>query len=127
GQEGGFEILGRAARARDVGAGRGQALDRAGQVDGDDQVAHHITSISACRAPAARMAWRMEIMSRGLTPRAFRPLTRSDREALSATILSSRPRSSSMKTSDCGTTTVWPSEKGAGWLTAGDSWMLMVR
>src|SRR5579863_6706457 len=41
--------------------------------------AHHITSISACSAPAALIAWRIEIRSRGPTPRALRLLTSSCR------------------------------------------------
>src|SRR5690606_3187842 len=38
---------------------------------------HHCTSISACRAPALFTARRIVIKSRGLTPKALRPLTRS--------------------------------------------------
>ena len=42
-------------------------------------VGHHITSISACSAPAALIACRMAIMSRGPTPSALRPSTSSCR------------------------------------------------
>jgi hypothetical protein len=40
-----------------------------------DAGAHPITSMSACSAPAALIACRMEMMSRGPTPSAFRPST----------------------------------------------------
>src|SRR5690606_18147805 len=97
------------------------------QVGGDGQDVHQITSISACRAPAALMACRMLIMSRGLTPRAFKPLTKVDREVEPPTIRIWRPVSSAMLMSDWGTSAVWPALKGSGWLTKGDSWTETVR
>src|SRR6185312_5802763 len=51
---------------------RGQDVERDG-LGGEG--AHHITWMSACRAPAVLIACRMEIMSRGVTPRALRPAT----------------------------------------------------
>ena len=38
---------------------------------------NHRATISACRAPAARMAWRITIKSRGLTPMLFKAATSS--------------------------------------------------
>src|ERR1043166_3867658 len=51
--------------------------------------AHPITWISACSAPEALMACRIEMMSRGPTPSAFRPSTRlcSDTPSCSTVIL----------------------------------------
>ena len=75
----GFEVLRRLF-------GRGRCLCRTRQ-DGrgfcrdksrrnvDIGRAHPITSISACSAPAALIACRMEMTSRGPTPRAFSPST----------------------------------------------------
>src|SRR5690606_28812658 len=126
GQEGGLEGRGGLAHPR---GGDGGGRGRLEQGRGDGQIAHaHITSISACSAPAALMACRMLIMSRGLTPRAFRPLTRSDSEAPPPTMRICRPRSSSTETSDWGTTAVSPPRlKGSGWLTSGVSCTETVR
>src|SRR5690606_11714527 len=116
GQEGGLEGRGGLAHPR---GGDGGGRGRLEQGRGDGQIAHaHITSISACSAPAVLMACRMLIMSRGLTPRAFRPLTRSDSEAPPPTMRICRPRSSSTETSDWGTAAVSPSQKGSGGTTS---------
>src|SRR5690606_9588999 len=112
--------FGGAARPGLGGEEGGRQGDGAGQ-------AHHITSMSACRAPAALMVCRMEIMSRGVTPRAFSPATRLAREAPFFTVTNLRPFSSSTATPDCGTMAVWPWLNGAGWLTAGLSVTVMVR
>src|SRR5690606_23787569 len=122
-QEVGLKGLCRAAQAFQVlrlaGQGRGGIAQQVGR---GGEGAHQITSISAWRAPAALMACRMLIMSRGLTPSAFRPLTSVDREVEPPTSRISRPASSLMLTSDCGTTTVWPPRlNGSGWLTIGVS------
>ena len=45
--------------------------------DGRNGADHHITSISACSAPVALIAWRMAIRSRGEMPSALRPSTSS--------------------------------------------------
>src|SRR5690606_17343609 len=52
---------------------------------------HYITSISAWRAPADLIACRMVIMSRGLTPSAFRPSTSSLSEMLPSMMPSCLP------------------------------------
>src|SRR6185437_1635468 len=80
-QEPGLELLGRlldlAALRQLRGALHGRrGLDQAWRQDGGRKVGHHITSMSACRAPAALMVCRMEIMSRGVTPSALSPETR---------------------------------------------------
>src|SRR5690606_17641440 len=122
-QEAGLEGFGRAAHGFEIlrlaGAGRGVGAQQVGR---DGEGGHQITSISAWRAPAALMACRMLIMSRGLTPKAFRPLTRVESEVEPPTSRIWRPVSSLMLTSDCGTTTVWPPRlNGSGWLTIGVS------
>src|SRR5215217_808200 len=99
-----------------VGTGR-RTLQHHQVGGGRDGKAHHITSISAWRAPAALMACRMEIMSRGVTPRALSPLTRLASDAPFFKVISWRPRSSSTVTCDWLTTVVSPRLKGAGWLT----------
>src|SRR6185312_11847115 len=53
-----------------------ECVERAQAGHGEAEVAgHHITSISAWMAPAALMAWRMAIRSRGPMPSAFSPST----------------------------------------------------
>jgi hypothetical protein len=70
----------------------------------------------------------MEIMSRGVTPRAFSPPTKVASEAPVRTVRNCLPFSSSTETSLCGTTAVWPVRaKAPGWLTAGCSRTVMVR
>src|SRR5262245_5889508 len=87
---------------------------------------HHITSMSAWMAPEALMACRMEIMSRGPMPSALRPSTSCCSDMPSLT--SARPLPSSRTlTRERGTTTVWPRDNGAGWLTSGRSEMVTVR
>src|SRR5258708_30278111 len=74
---------------------------------------HPTTSISACTAPAALMACRIEIMSRGPTPSAFKPLTNSCRSTPSLSNISCLPMSSSTWILVRGTTCVCLcSEKG---------------
>src|SRR6185295_18187584 len=76
---------------------------------------HYITWISACRAPAALIACRIEIMSRGPTPRAFSPLTSVCRLTPLLSTTSRLPLSSSTSICVRGTTTVWPCcAKGCG-------------
>ena len=67
----------------------GVRLDGAQRV-GDLEIGgtHPITSISACSAPAALIACRIEIMSRGPTPSAFSPLTSTSRLTPSRTMMS---------------------------------------
>src|SRR6202008_72480 len=81
-QEHGLEILGRLARlgllaAMGVAACLEHSEDVAGAGGIERRHAHHISSISAWRAPAALIACRIEIMSRGPTPRALSPSTNS--------------------------------------------------
>src|SRR5262249_54195545 len=66
---------------------------------------HHMTSISASRAPASRMACRIEIRSRGVTPSELSPCTTSPMLAPSRTTMSCA-FSSLIFTSLLGTTTV---------------------
>src|SRR5689334_21822435 len=74
-----FEILARFLRRRDieiaVDCRRAAVLQRGDGREKDGGIAHHSISISACSAPAALIACRMEIMSRGPTPSALRLLT----------------------------------------------------
>src|SRR5262249_32898815 len=77
---------------------------------------HHITSISAWMAPAALMACRMAIRSRGPMPSAFSPSTTCCSDTPSRTMARRLP-SSCTPTRLRGTTRVWPCENGAGWLT----------
>src|SRR5262249_1463557 len=137
-QERGLELLGglldlralgglRRAHGPDAG-GAGRRRDQVRRRDGRAQVSHYCTSISACRAPAVWMLCRIEIMSRGVTPRALRPETRLARDAPDFRVTNCLPFSSSTDRSDCGTTAVVPSrENGAGWLTAELSWTVIVR
>ena len=56
-------------------------------------------------------------MSRGVTPRAFRPLTRDSRDTPDCSTISRLPFSSSILMEEEGVTWVVPWLKGAGWLT----------
>src|SRR5580658_5119206 len=132
GEERGLEVLRRlvdlAALGEVGGAGGGGALG--GRVDGrgdQRERTHHITWMSACSAPDALIACRMEIMSRGVTPRALRPVTTLCNEAPPPTNSSFLPFSSSTLTVLCGTTVVVPWLNGSGWLTFGVSVTVMVR
>src|SRR5712692_7284831 len=105
--------------------GTGDALQH--RIDGERHGrGHHITSMSAWMAPAALMACRMAMRSRGPTPSALRPSTSCCSDTPSLTSASLRP-SSCTPTRVRGTTTVRPREKGAGWLTCGVSEMVTVR
>src|SRR4051812_15209918 len=79
------------------------ALDR-GSLEAER--AHHSTSISAWRAPAALMACRMAIMSRGPMPSALRPFTSSCKVTLAGSTASRRCEFSSTSISVRGTTVV---------------------
>src|SRR6185312_16097253 len=95
---------------------------------GDCRVHQPITSISAWSAPAALIACRMEMMSRGPTPSAFNPSTRCCSDTPSCITAMRLPRLSSTWMLVRGTTWVVPVlEKGVGWLTWGVSVTLMVR
>src|SRR3712207_3394954 len=85
-EEHGFEILRRLARLglglsarlkrfRELPGGAGRELAGRAERQPCEGSCHHITSISACRAPEALMACRIEIMSRGPMPSAFSPST----------------------------------------------------
>src|SRR6185437_10596896 len=93
-------------RARRVGDRR--------QCNGEiERAGHHITSISAWIAPAALIAWRMVIRSRGPMPSALRPSTICCNDTPSLTSASFLP-SSRTPTRVRGTTVVRPRENGAG-------------
>ena len=81
---------------------------------------HHITSMSAWMAPAALIACRITMRSRGPMPSALRPSTICCSDTPSWTSASFLP-SSCTPTWVRGTMTVRPRENGAGWLTCGDS------
>src|SRR5215510_798184 len=87
---------------------------------------HHITSISAWIAPAALIACRIEIRSRGPMPSAFNPSTSCCSETPSLTTANFLP-SSDTPTRVRGATLVSPRENGCGWLTTGVSEIVTVR
>src|SRR5579859_7468019 len=89
---------------------------------------HHITSISACSAPAALIACRMVIRSRGPMPSALRPETSSCRVMPAGSTANFLSAPSSTWMSVRGTVTVVPPEEnGVGCDTCGVSVMRMVR
>src|SRR5262249_16972310 len=109
--EDGLEILGYFCRLVGIGdfrirGGRFRARQRRGdlQIDWRAEVAHPITSISACSAPAALIACRIEIMSRGPIPSAFKPFTSSCRLTPPFTMARRLPMSSSTSMPVRGTT-----------------------
>src|ERR1700730_13370276 len=83
---------------------------------------HHITSISASMAPAALIACRMPIRSRGPMPSPLRPSTSCCNETPSFTTANFLPSSTTL-TLLRGVTTVRPRENELGWLTCGLSEM----
>src|SRR5882757_4418499 len=87
---------------------------------------HHITSMSAWIAPAALIACRMPIRSRGPMPSPLRPSTSCCSETPSLTSASFLP-SSVTWTLLRGVTTVRPRDSGLGWLTCGLSEIVTVR
>src|SRR5215475_8828196 len=86
----------------------------------------YMVSMSAWIAPAALIAWRMAIRSRGPIPSAFNPSTTCCSETPSETIASFLP-SSCTPTRVRGTTRVCPRASGGGWLTCGVSLIVTVR
>src|SRR6185437_15048718 len=129
----GFELLCRLFRSRRVRGGvRRDDVGRLGHRHraGDGEVGTHpITWISACSAPAALIACRIEMMSRGPTPSAFRPSTSFCKltPPLESTAMR-LPLLSSTEMVVRGTTLVSPPlENGSGWLTSGASLTLMVK
>src|SRR3569833_1242659 len=87
---------------------------------------HHITSMSACRAPEALIAWRMAMRARGEMPSAVRPSTSSWR--LTDSLTSARSELTMLTPSSVrGTWVVTPLLSGGGWLTCGLSAMVTVR
>src|SRR5215469_13773478 len=86
----------------------------------------YMVSMSAWIAPAALIAWRMAIRSRGAIPSAFNPSTTCCSETPSETIASFLP-SSCTPTRVRGTTRAWPRARGGGWLTCGVSLIVTVR
>src|SRR6185437_14456455 len=87
---------------------------------------HHITSMSASMAPAALIACRMPIRSRGPMPSPLRPSTSCCSETPSFTTANFLP-SSVTPTREFGVTTVRPRDSGLGWLTCGLSEIVTVR
>src|SRR5882724_2790867 len=87
---------------------------------------HHITSMSASIAPAALIACRMPIRSRGPMPSPLRPSTSCCSDTPSLTTANFLP-SSVTETLERGVVTVRPRDSGLGWLTCGLSEMVTVR
>src|SRR5687768_6299483 len=127
-----LELLGLGARLflrlrRNLGQRVGElkvlaAVDQRGLVDS----VHHITSMSAWIAPAALIACRMPIRSRGPMPRPLRPSTSCCSETPSLTTANFLPSSVTL-TPVRGVTTVRPRDSGLGWLTCGLSEIVTVR
>src|SRR5258708_9027164 len=92
----------------------------------DQAALHHITSMSAWIAPAALIACRMPIRSRGPMPSPLRPSTSCCSETPSFTSANFLP-SSVTPTREFGVTTVRPRDRGSGWLTCGLSEIVTVR
>src|SRR6195256_2160791 len=92
----------------------------------DQARTHHITSMSAWIAPAALIACRMPIRSRGPMPRPLRPSTSCCSETASFTSANFLP-SSVTPMLVRGVTTVRPRDSGLGWLTCGLSEIVTVR
>src|SRR6476469_8486899 len=96
-------------------------------VDAVDQARfHHITSMSAWIAPAALIACRMLMRSRGPMPRPLRPSTSCCSETPSFTTANFLPSSETLMPVR-GVTTVRPRDSGLGWLTCGLSEIETVR
>src|SRR6267143_4169449 len=87
---------------------------------------HHITSMSAWIAPAALIACRIPIRSRGPMPKPLRPSTSCCSDTPSFTSANFLP-SSLTPTREFGVTTVRPRDSGLGWLTCGLSEIVTVR
>src|SRR3954447_26041641 len=92
----------------------------------DEARLHHITSMSASMAPAALMACRIPIRSRGPMPSPLRPSTSCCSDTPSLTSANFLPSSETV-TVDRGVVTVRPRDSGAGWLTCGLSEIVTVR
>src|ERR1700761_693106 len=105
-----------------IGVARGGIVRGGGALGG----LHHITSMSASMAPAALMACRMPIRSRGPMPRPLRPSTSCCSDTPSFTSANFLP-SSVTPTRLFGVTTVRPRDNGLGWLTCGLSEIVTVR
>src|ERR1700704_2007159 len=100
------------------GHAAGVAVDQAGL--------HTITSRSAWIAPAALIACRMPIRSRGPMPSPLRPSTSCCSDTPSFTSANFLP-SSVTPTREFGVTVVRPRDSGLGWLTCGLSEIVTVR
>src|ERR1700733_15326316 len=108
--------------SRDRGLGRRRAA--MGAVAGIHL--HYITSMSAWIAPAALIACRIPIRSRGPMPSPLRPSTSCCNDTPSLTTANFLP-SSVTPTRVFGVTTVRPRDSGLGWLTCGLSEIVTVR
>src|SRR6478752_2057668 len=92
----------------------GKQIERLEAGGGEGEIGcHHITSMSAWMAPAALIACRIAIRSRGPMPSALSPSTNCCSDTPSRTSASFLP-SSVTPTLLRGTTSVRPREKGAG-------------
>src|SRR5882672_3053411 len=124
---------------RDLGEGVGELIVRPAVDHGhhglvgyaaiaavDEAALHHITSMSAWIAPAALIACRMLIRSRGPMPSPLRPSTSCCSDTPSFTSANFLPSSETL-TLLFGVTTVRPRDSGLGWLTCGLSEIETVR
>src|SRR3979411_239090 len=100
------------------GHAAGVALDQAGL--------HHITSMSAWIAPAALIACRVPLRSRGPTPSPLRPSPSCCSDTPSFTSANFLPSSETAPLVR-GVTAVRPRDSGLGWLTCGLSEIVTVR
>src|SRR6476661_8273893 len=129
-----LEVLRGGARLGVVGDGHrlldgggGEQVERLEAGGGEGEVGcHHITSMSAWMAPAALIACRIAIRSRGPMPSALSPSSSCCSDTPSLTTASFLP-SSCTPMRVRGTTRVWPRENGNGWLTTGVSEIVTVR
>src|SRR5690606_30986774 len=108
-----------------VQVGVGAAVE-AGCESGIHGRLRQITIRSACKAPACLSASRMAIRSEGAAPTWLTARTISS-SVVPGPNLNIGLASCSALTLELGTTTVWPSEKGSGWLTCGSSEIVTVR
>src|SRR5258705_260555 len=113
-------------RHREIGRIGAAGIDRAAERVVDLVHGHHITSISASMAPAALIACRMPIRSRGPMPSPLRPSTSCCSDTPSFTSANFLP-SSVTPTREFGVTVVRPRDSGLGWLTCGLSEIVTVR
>src|SRR6476661_2328805 len=119
-------VVGDGHRLLDCGGGK--QVERLEAGGGEGEVGcHHITSMSAWMAPAALIACRIAIRSRGPMPSALSPSTSCCSDTPSLTKASFLPSSCTPIRVRGTTCVVPPREKALGWLTCGVSEIVTVR